>query len=372
MFDDDLSRNVYCILGAPIDAIDMQGVVRQIEKAVRRGAPFLLSTPNLNYLVNSQTDIGFRRSLLISDLCPPDGMPIVWIAKILGLQVRGRVSGADIFEALATSERGSGDPMRVFFFGGKEGIAAAACKKMNARCGALRCVGSLFPGFGSVADMSDDATLNKINSSGAELLVVSLGAEKGQSWLQHNRDRLCVPVQAHLGAVVNFQADAVKRSPRLLRSLGLEWLWRIKEEPALWRRYWNDGLVLFKLLFTHILPLALLSRWLRLRSILRGSELIVRLSDTGGSVIVKPVGSATVRNIDAMIEGLKSALAAKKSIEINFEKTLVVDARFLGLLLMVDKNLKASGNRLLLRKLSRNLKTVFRLSGAEFLLDSGD
>src|ERR1700756_4970152 len=77
-----LSRSVYCILGMPIDAIDLTTVVRKIRAAAADRSTLLLSTPNLNFLVNSRSDSEFRESLLDSDLCVPDGMPIIWIARL--------------------------------------------------------------------------------------------------------------------------------------------------------------------------------------------------------------------------------------------------------------------------------------------------
>ena len=97
---DDLFREVYCVLGMPIDAIEMPAVLHSIEAAAANTAPFVISTPNLNFLVNMQTDPEFRESLLLSDLCPADGMPIVWIARLIGIPIKRRIAGSDIFEAL--------------------------------------------------------------------------------------------------------------------------------------------------------------------------------------------------------------------------------------------------------------------------------
>src|SRR5271166_2722165 len=97
---DDLSRDVYCVAGMPIDAIEMRAVLKKIDEATAKRRPFLISTPNLNYLVNSQADVEFRESLLTSDLCPADGMPIVWIARLLGAPIQRRIAGSDIFAAL--------------------------------------------------------------------------------------------------------------------------------------------------------------------------------------------------------------------------------------------------------------------------------
>lgn len=97
---DDLAREVYCILGIPIDAIEMPATLCRVEAAAAAAEPFVLSTPNLNFLVNSQTDDEFRELLLMSDLCPPDGAPIIWIARLLGIPIRERTAGSDIFDAL--------------------------------------------------------------------------------------------------------------------------------------------------------------------------------------------------------------------------------------------------------------------------------
>ena len=259
---DGLSRKVYCVLGMPIDAIDMTDVLQKIEDAAAGSTPFLISTPNVNFLVTCKSDGDFRESVLSSDLCPADGMPIVWAARLLGLPIKKRISGADIFEALKAprSRRVS-----VFFFGGLNGVAPKAAQEINTTSAGLICVGSLDPGCGSLDEMSANELVDQVNRSGADFLAVSLGAKKGQRWLLHNHERLTVPVRAHLGAVVNFQAGTLRRAPSAVRACGLEWLWRIKEEPNLWRRYAGDGATLIRLLLTRVLPLMSLTLWQRLR-----------------------------------------------------------------------------------------------------------
>jgi hypothetical protein len=86
----DLSREVYCILGVPVDAIGMNAVLRRIGSASTAGTPFLISTPNPNSLVISQLDREFREALILSDLCTADGMPIIWIAWLIGIPIKKR------------------------------------------------------------------------------------------------------------------------------------------------------------------------------------------------------------------------------------------------------------------------------------------
>src|SRR5581483_9797586 len=116
-----LTRSVYCVLGLPIDAIDLATVAYQVEAATAKRETLLVSTPNLNFLVNSLSDSEFRESLLDSDLCPPDGMPIIWIARLLGLPIKERATGADLLERLQTRGRNTRQ-IALFLFGGAEGV----------------------------------------------------------------------------------------------------------------------------------------------------------------------------------------------------------------------------------------------------------
>ena len=144
--------------------------------------------------------------------------------------------------------------LKVFFFGGEDGVAEQAARKLNDAHAGLICTGSYSPGFGSIESMSTETIINTINQADADFLIVSLGAKKGHKWIQHNRHKLNAPVISHLGAVVNFVAGTVKRSPTVLQRLGLEWLWRIYQEPALYKRYAKDAAVLAKLIVKHYYP----------------------------------------------------------------------------------------------------------------------
>src|SRR5262252_7009445 len=113
----------------------MTTVLRRIDSAVATRTPFFISTPNLHFLVTSQFDTEFRASLHLSDVCTADGMPLVWIAKLLGIPIRERLAGSDLFEALKSTK--GVDPLKVFLFGGAEGVAASACEKINSHGGGL-------------------------------------------------------------------------------------------------------------------------------------------------------------------------------------------------------------------------------------------
>jgi N-acetylglucosaminyldiphosphoundecaprenol N-acetyl-beta-D-mannosaminyltransferase len=364
---DDLSRDVYCILGMPIDAIDMATAVARVEAAAAGSTPYLISTPNLNFLVNSLSNPEFRNSVLSSDLSTADGMPIVWIARLLGIPVRTRVAGSGMFDAF-TQRRDAKQPVGVFMFGGNEGVAEAAGQALNARAGSVRCVGALYPGFGSLDDMSNAEVIDRINASKAGFLVVALGAEKGQSWLLRNHDRISVPVRAHLGAVINFQAGSVKRAPGLMQKTGLEWLWRIKEEPRLWRRYWTDGKALAQLMLTRVLPLAVAAQMARIAPA-KPQLMATVVSQEYSSVMVKLSGHALDGQIGLAVEGFREAAAlANSEVVVDLRDVKVVDQRFLGLLLMLRKTLAAKGAAMKVVGASKSVARSFRLNQVAYLL----
>jgi len=361
---DDLSREVYCMLGVPIDAIGMQGVLRRIEAAARRKTRFLISTPNLNWFVTSQSNGTFKESLILSDLCTADGMPIVWIARLAGIPIKNRIAGSDIFDALK-AELSPAQSLKIFLFGGPEGAAEMAARALNSRAGGVKCVGWFYPGFGSEEEMSHDDIIDRINRSGADFLVASLGSQKGQSWLRRSHQRLLIPVRAHLGATLNFQAGTIRRAPPMMRNFGLEWLWRIKEEPYLWTRYWNDGRIMLRLLFTRVLPFAFWTWWLR-RRYARAEDLVISQIHGADTVTLSLSGPADARHVDKAIPAFRDAIATGKRIILDFSNIRAVDARFLGLLLMLKKKLSADGPGPRLRGVPPLLQKIFCLSGLDF------
>src|SRR4051812_13597595 len=97
---DDLARNVFGVLGIPIDAIDFSTLRQTLATAVTDNSPFLISTPNVNFLINSQRAPEFRESMLRSSLCLADGMPLIWISKLMNIPIRERIAGSDLFGRL--------------------------------------------------------------------------------------------------------------------------------------------------------------------------------------------------------------------------------------------------------------------------------
>jgi N-acetylglucosaminyldiphosphoundecaprenol N-acetyl-beta-D-mannosaminyltransferase len=361
----DFNRNVHCLLGLPFDVVDMAAAVGRVRSAANGGAPCFLSTPNLNFLIACRGDAAFRASVINSDLSVADGMPLVWMARLLGMPIRQRVAGSSLFEAL---RRDVAPPLSVYFFGGPDGVAERACKRLNAESSGLTCVGFECPGFGSVEAMSSDPTIDRINASGAAFLVVALGAKKGQAWIVHNRSRLTVPVISHLGAVVNFVAGTVARAPRWMQRSGLEWIWRIKEEPGLLPRYWQDGLAMFRLLATRILPYA----WLARRQRPSPADLAAAravCSEAAGATVIRLAGAWNAGNLGSVRACFAKAAGADTDIMLDLSGVSHVDSAFIGLAMLLYGHQAERGSRLVVKGITTGVRRMFELSCADFMLE---
>lgn len=360
----DFGRDVHCLLGLPFDAVDTAGALRRIRLAAAGGDGCFLSTPNLNFLIACRKDAAFRESVIRSDLSVADGMPLVWMARLLGIPIRERVAGSTLFEALRAD---AAHPLSAYFFGGPEGVAAEACRRLNEEGRGLRCAGYHYPGFGGLDAMSADEVIADINASGADFLVVSLGARKGQAWIERNHARIVVPVISHLGAVVNFVAANVSRAPRWMQRAGLEWLWRIKEEPGLWRRYFGDGVALLRLLTTRVLPYALYLRRHRPAGGLPADGWVA-MSRRGAVTILRLGGTWTDGRLDALRQAFATAVATEGEVALDLAEVGYLDSAVVGLVLLFSGGLSQSGRELAIVAASPAVREVFRYCCADFLL----
>jgi len=358
-------RDVHCLFGLPIDAVSMDQVIQRIRRSVQERTRLFLSTPNLNFLIACQSDKPFLQSVINSDLSIADGMPLVWMAGVLGVPIRERVAGSDLFDRLRDQTT---TPIKIYFFGGQEGVAEAACVRLNASPAGLRCVGFSSPGFGSVEDMSSTETIEKINASEADFLVISLGATKGQAWIEFNRARISVPVISHLGAVINFVAGTIDRSPRWMRNYGLEWLWRVKSEPGLWRRYVFDGIGLLRLLSTKFVRYAWYLRSQRPTAAAL-QQASVRIMVNGSEMVFWLGGAWTTRNLMSFRQSLDRAAEKSCDISLDLKEVSYVDSAFLGLMILLYRHQRRIQKRLTIN-VDADLRRVSGLAGANFLLET--
>lgn len=362
----DFDRAAYCLLGLVVDKVTLTRTTALLRTAIDCRKRCFLSTPNMNWLTTSQTDAEFRNSIFSSDLVVVDGMPLVWLAYLLGLRLQ-RIAGSDLFESMMAGAAGE---LTVFFFGGPEGAARAASERVNALAGPMRCVGFEYPGFGSVEQMSNPEHLKKINESHPDMVSVSLGARKAQSWIMRNERDLTIPVIWHCGAVVNFAAGTVARSPALLNRLGFEWLWRIKEEPYLWRRYLNDLTTLLRFLVFRVIPCAVYQH-ICCPSVLDLRDAHLEVQRYESLHILRFSGSWTEQNLGPARTALREAAENRSDLILDLENLAYADAAFFGLVIVAFGYQLRMERPFAISAVSRRAKKIMRLHGCEFLLDPG-
>lgn len=354
----DFSRNVWCLLGLPFDAVNLQQACDAILLATKSKQPCFLSTPNLNFLCAAQTDKAFRQSVINSELSIADGFPIVLIAKLLRIPIAERVAGSDLIDQLYRLD--TNPPMKVFFLGGADGVGEQAIAKVNARPAGITAVGSYTPGFGSVEDMSTQKIIDYVNQHDIDFLIVSLGAKKGQAWIEFNRNRLKAQVISHLGAVINFFAGTVKRAPKLAQRFGLEWLWRIYQEPSLWRRYYEDGKNFIGLLCNNILPYWL---WLTFNGTkYKNQAVTVELTNhSDGTCTISLTGDCIKPNLQPILQVFKDTATEKNcDVVLDLTKVTTIDSAFLGSCLLFYKHLNYSGHKLQMANPSPSVSKILK------------
>jgi exopolysaccharide biosynthesis WecB/TagA/CpsF family protein len=201
--------------------------------------PHLLATANVDFLAQVQEDEMLRRILIDADLILCDGTPLIWMSKWLGDPLPERLAGSDLVPLLLDLAQDNGH--RVFFLGGRDEVVAVAEDKIKERWPRLQIAGMYSPPFAPMDKMDHADICRRIRESNSDMLFVSFGCPKQEKWLALNFRDAGVPVAIGVGATIDFLAGAVKRAPVWMRKTGLEWFFRVAQEPRrLAKRYWTD------------------------------------------------------------------------------------------------------------------------------------
>jgi N-acetylglucosaminyldiphosphoundecaprenol N-acetyl-beta-D-mannosaminyltransferase len=227
----------YRVLGVPVDAVQIPDTIARMKGwiAARDGSRFVAVT-GMHGISESRHDATFRTILQSADLVVPDGMPLVWLGRFHGHALPRRVYGPELMLEFcgATASRG----LRHYFYGGAEGVADALAGTMATRFPGLVVAGTYTPPFRALTADEDAEVVRRINEARADVLWVGLSTPKQERWMHAHRDRLTVPVMVGVGAAFDMHTGRAKQAPRWMREHGLEWFYRLLQEPRrLWRRY---------------------------------------------------------------------------------------------------------------------------------------
>jgi N-acetylglucosaminyldiphosphoundecaprenol N-acetyl-beta-D-mannosaminyltransferase len=364
----DFHREVYCLSGIAFDVATMEDTVQKIVGSVKSRKRCNLTTPNANFLRLARQDPAFRRAIMVSDLCVMDGLPLVWLGRAVGIKVPERVAGSDIFDAL---RRTKGTPLRTYFFGADEATGERAREKLSAEAGGIECVGTDAPGFGSLSEMERDSVFTKISQSNPDIVSVSIGAQKSIPWIARNEKRLSASVVCNLGATINFVAGTVARAPASYRKYGLEWLWRVRQEPQLWRRYVLDFATLFRVFGGEVVPAMVAARLGRPTTAMLNAAKVVVMAGTTGRV-VKFSGAFTEQNLQQARESLMAATAVPGALTLDIDDVTFMDPAFAGLLLLACGHQLRAQLPYVVKASTRGPRAALRRHGCGFLLADSD
>jgi N-acetylglucosaminyldiphosphoundecaprenol N-acetyl-beta-D-mannosaminyltransferase len=222
-----------------IDRVSSNWAIDRIRDFLRSGKTNQIVTVNLDFVAIARRDPGFRETLNGADLAVADGMPLVWVSCIGGDALPQRLPGVELVDAccaLAPETEAS-----VFLLGAEPGVAGVAADRLRERFPGLRIVGAYGPPFGPLSEAENQRILQTIATARPDFLFVALGAPRQEQWIHQNKDRLDVPVCVGVGCVLDVLAGVVSRAPTWMQHAGLEWLFRLLQEPGrLWRRYIVD------------------------------------------------------------------------------------------------------------------------------------
>jgi N-acetylglucosaminyldiphosphoundecaprenol N-acetyl-beta-D-mannosaminyltransferase len=228
------------VLGTRVNAIQIPEVIAQMQTWIaRRDSCHYIAVTGMHGVTEAKHDPQLRAALDSATLVVPDGMPLVWLGRKHGFTLPRRVYGPELMlrfwqEAPTT--------YRHFLYGGAPGVADALASKFAAQFPPQQIVGTFSPPFRPLTPAEDAETCSRINAAAPDIVWVGLGTPKQERWMHDHQTRLAAPVLIGVGAAFDFHAGRIPSAPTWMGDHGLEWLFRLVQEPSrLWHRYLIRG-----------------------------------------------------------------------------------------------------------------------------------
>lgn len=224
------------ILGVGISALTMPQAVVQIADWITDQTRRYVSVCTVHTVMECQRDEAMRRAVNGAGLATPDGMPLVWLSRWWGRGQVTRVYGPDLMLALCqcSVERG----YRHYFYGGASGVPDLLAESLQQRFPGLQVAGGYSPPFRPLSEQENGGIIARINEANPDIVWVGLGTPKQDLWMAAHRSQLTAPVLIGVGAAFDFHTGRIPQAPRWMQNAGLEWLFRLWQEPhRLWYRY---------------------------------------------------------------------------------------------------------------------------------------
>jgi N-acetylglucosaminyldiphosphoundecaprenol N-acetyl-beta-D-mannosaminyltransferase len=225
------------VLGIPLALTDYEETLDWIDATVATGRKGYICVAAVHTVMVCQEDPDLREAVMGADFTVPDGQPLVWAMNMLGHQLPSRVYGPELMDRACARAARTG--LKMYLYGGRnQGALVQLALNMRRRYPGLQIVGGYAPPFRELTSEEEDAVIEEIDRSGADVVWVGIGVPKQEKWMARMRPRLEAPVLIGVGAAFDFHAGLVPQAPDWMQRAGLEWAYRLAHEPKrLWKRY---------------------------------------------------------------------------------------------------------------------------------------
>jgi N-acetylglucosaminyldiphosphoundecaprenol N-acetyl-beta-D-mannosaminyltransferase len=223
------------VIGFPVVALPFDAQIALMMEWAKGYLSKVVCIANVHMLTEAYGNPDFADVLTKADLVTPDGMPLVWMLKLMGAAKQDRVAGVDVLLALCKSA--CSEDISIFFLGSQSAILEKMRQRLEVEFPTLKIAGMEPLPFRPMTESEDEAIVQTLNASGAGLVFVSLGCPKQELWMTQHQGRVQA-VMIGLGGAFPVYAGIHKRAPKVIRNSGFEWLYRLAQEPKrLWGRY---------------------------------------------------------------------------------------------------------------------------------------
>ena len=235
------------LMNTEIDNLTMDETLDAIDSLIKEDNCSYVVTPNVDHIVQLEKDEELKRAYENASLILTDGKPLIWISNWYKTPIKEKISGSDLFPRVCDLAAKKGYTM--YLLGAAEGVADKAAKNLMDKYKGLNIVGTYSPPFGIEKDKVELKKIERqIQEVHPDILIVGLGCPKQEKYMYHHCKELDVPISFGLGASIDFEAGNIKRAPRWMSEHGLEWLYRITQDPKrLAKRYLVDDMKIIRI-----------------------------------------------------------------------------------------------------------------------------